>query len=79
MNPGYADGFRADEHGNIWSSAADGVHCISPRGELLGKVLVPSLTSNVAFGDRNCSRLFICAGQSLYAIFLNVRGATWPA
>ena len=79
VNPGYADGFRADEYGNIWSSAADGVHCISPRGELLGKVLVPSLTSNVAFGDRNRSRLFICAGQSLYAIFLNVRGATWPA
>ena len=78
VSPGYADGFRCDEHGNVWSSAADGVHCISPRGELLGKVLVPSLTSNVAFGDRNRSRLFICAGQSLYAIFLNVRGATWP-
>ena len=78
VSPGYADGFRCDAHGNVWSSAADGVHCISPRGELLGKVLVPTLTSNVAFGDRNRSRLFICAGQSLYAIFLNVRGATWP-
>ena len=78
VSPGYADGFRCDEHGNVWSSAADGVHCISPRGELLGKVLVSSLTSNVAFGDRFRSRLFICAGESLYAIFLNVRGATWP-
>ena len=79
VSPGFADGFRCDEHGNLWSSAADGVHCISPRGELLGKVLVPAATvSNVAFGDRNRSRLFICAGQSLYSIFLNVRGATWP-
>src|SRR6185437_15333795 len=32
--PGFADGFRTDEQGNIWSSAADGVHCISPDGEL---------------------------------------------
>lgn len=78
VNPGFADGFRADQHGNIWSSAADGVHCIGPQGDLLGKILVPSLTSNVAFGDRFRSRLFICASHSLYAIFLNVRGAAWP-
>lgn len=78
VSPGSADGFRCDEHGNIWTSAADGVHCISPQGRLLGKVLVPSLVANVAFGDRYRSRLFICAGQSVYSIFLNVRGATWP-
>lgn len=76
--PGFADGFRCDEHGNLWSSAADGVHCISPQGALLGKILVPSTVSNVAFGDRHRSRLFICASRTLYAIFLNVRGATWP-
>src|SRR3954465_15403467 len=33
IEPGYADGFRVDEDGNLWSSAEDGVHCISPRGE----------------------------------------------
>lgn len=77
IKPGFADGFRCDEHGNIWSSAADGVHCISPDGELLGKVLVPSLVSNLTFGGRNNSRLFLCASHTLYAIFLNVRGAQW--
>ncbi len=78
VEPGFADGFATDEHGNIWSSAADGVHCIAPDGALLGKILVPSLVSNVTFGDRFGSRLFICASHALYAIFLNVRGATWP-
>ena len=34
--PGYCDGMRVDEDGNVWSSAADGVHCLSPQGELLG-------------------------------------------
>ncbi len=77
VEPGFADGFAADEHGNIWSSAADGVHCIGPDGTLLGKILVPSLVSNVTFGDRFRSRLFICASHALYAIFLNVRGADW--
>jgi gluconolactonase len=72
---GMADGIRCDETGNLWSSAGDGVHCIGADGTLLGKIAVPSAVSNIAFGGRNLSRLFICAGQSLYAIYTNVRGA----
>ena len=34
IEPGYCDGMRVDEYGNIWSSAADGVHCIGADGEL---------------------------------------------
>jgi gluconolactonase len=78
VEPGFADGFRVDEQGNIWSSAADGVHCISPQGELLGKILVPSLVSNLAFGGRNRSRLFLCVSQRLIAIYVNVRGCVRP-
>jgi len=78
VQPGAADGMRVDEDGNVWSSAADGVHCISPSGALLGKVLVPSLVSNIAFGGLARNRLFICASQALYAIFLNRRGAQRP-
>jgi gluconolactonase len=78
VEPGYADGIRVDEHGNVWSSAADGVHCIAPDGKLLGKILVPHRVSNLAFGGVARSRLFIGGSHTLYAIFLNVRGATWP-
>jgi gluconolactonase len=73
--PGMADGIRCDEAGNVWSSAGDGVHCIAADGTLLGKIFVPSAVSNIAFGGRNLSRLFICAGQNLYSIYTNVRGA----
>ncbi len=78
VSPGYADGFRCDEHGNIWSGAADGVHCIDPSGALLGKILVPDTVANLAFGGRNRSRLFLCASHTLRAIFVNVRGAEGP-
>ncbi len=74
VSPGAADGFRCDEAGNIWASAADGVHCIDPAGTLLGKVFVPSPVANLTFGGRNRSRLFICAGTLLHAIYLNTRG-----
>jgi gluconolactonase len=78
VKPGFADGFRIDEQGNLWSSAADGVHCISPQGELLGKIFTPSLVSNVAFGGRHRSRLFLCASHQLMAIHTNVRGCVRP-
>ncbi len=76
--PGYADGFRLDQDGNLWSSAADGVHCIAPDGTKLGVVKVPFRVSNLTFGGRNRSRLFICASHTLYAIYTNQRGAERP-
>jgi gluconolactonase len=78
IEPGYADGMCVDEEGNLWSSAADGVHCIDPAGRLLGKVLVPHRVANLTFGGRLKNRLFIGASQTLCAIFLNCRGARWP-
>ena len=76
--PGYCDGMKVDEDGNVWSSAADGVHCVGPHGRLIGKVKVPHRVSNVCFGDRVRNRLFIAGSHTLYAVFLNTRGAQWP-
>jgi gluconolactonase len=78
ITPGYCDGMRVDTEGNVWSSAADGVHCLSPEGELLGKVLIPHRVSNLCFGGADKNRLFIGGSHTLYAIFLNRRGAAWP-
>ena len=78
IEPGYADGLTMDEEGNLWSSAADGVHCIDPNGQLLGKILVPYRVSNLEFGGLHKNRLFIGGSHTLYAIFLNRRGAGYP-
>ncbi len=78
VSPGNADGIRCDEDGNVWSSAGDGVHCLAPDGTLLGKITVPCTVSNLTFGDRHYSRLFLCASQTLYAIWVNRRGTQRP-
>jgi gluconolactonase len=78
ISPGYADGFRVDEDGNLWSSAGDGVHCIAPDGTPLGVIRVPFTVSNLVFGGRARSRLFICASHTLYTIYTNQRGAQRP-
>jgi gluconolactonase len=75
ISPGNADGFKCDEDGNLWSSAEDGVHCLDPGGALLGVIHTPSLVSNLCFGGRKSNRLFLCASQTLFAIYVNTRGA----
>ena len=71
---GLFDGFRVDRDGRIWSSAADGVHCLAPDGTLIGKILIPELVANVCFGGPKLNRLFICGTTSLYSVFLAVNG-----
>ncbi len=72
---GIPDGFRLDIHGNLWTSAGDGVHCFSPAGELLGKILVPQAVANLTFGGPRKNRLFITATTSLYAVYVTTTGA----
>lgn len=75
---GLFDGFRCDRHGNVWTSAGDGVHCYAPDGMLLGKIRVPEVVANLCFGGRKRNRLYICGTTSLYAMYVNAHGATWP-
>ncbi len=76
---GAFDGFRLDAKGNIWTSAADGVHVYAPDGTLIGKIKVPEVVANVCFGGPKRNRLYVCATTSLYAVYVNARGASWPS
>ncbi len=79
---GFADGIRADIQGNIWSSAGwvgqgyDGVHVFAAEdGKRIGQILLPEICSNVCFGGTKRNRLFMTGSQSLYAVYVNTRGA----
>jgi gluconolactonase len=72
---GLFDGFRIDDQANLWTSSGEGVCCYSADGVLLGKIFVPEVVSNVCFGGEKRNRLFICGTTSLFATYLNVRGA----
>jgi gluconolactonase len=78
---GLADGIRPDTDGNIWVGAGwvgagyDGVHVFTPAGERIGMILLPEICANVCFGGPKRNRLFMAAGQSLYAVYVEARGA----
>lgn len=82
VKAGMADGIRADVNGNIWSSAGwvgdgyDGVHVFAAEdGQRIGQILLPEICSNVCFGGTKRNRLFMTASQSVYAVYVNIRGA----
>lgn len=79
---GFADGIRADVDGNIWASAGwvgegyDGVHIFGVAdGKRIGQITLPEICSNVCFGGTKRNRLFMTASQSVYAVYVNVKGA----
>ena len=78
---GQADGIRADKDGNIWVGAGwvgagyDGVHIFEPGGERIGMILLPEMCANLCFGGAKRNRLFMCASQSLYTVYVETQGA----
>lgn len=78
---GGADGITCDEDGNVWASAGwggegyDGVHVFAPDGVRIGQIRLPEVCSNVCFGGSKRNRLFMTASQSVYALYVETRGA----
>jgi gluconolactonase len=76
------DGMRTDVYGNLWCSSNagnnvgyNGVTVHSPEGKMIGRIRLPEVCANVAFGGAKRNRLFMAAGQSLYAVYVNTQGA----
>ncbi len=82
--PGITDGVRTDMSGNVWCSYGwgdareDGVRCLAPNGDLIGKIHLPETTANLTFGGPKKNRLFICASTSVYSLYVNDLGAQRP-
>lgn len=78
---GMADGIRADIDGNVWAACGwvgdgyDGVHVFAPDGKRIGLIKLPEIASNLCFGGVKRNRLFVTAGQSLYAVYVETQGA----
>jgi len=75
------DGFRCDEDGNLWAGWGmgenlDGVRIFAPNGDPIGHIHLPERCANLCFGGAKRNRLFMAASHSLYAIYVNTRGAT---
>ena len=74
------DGMRADAFGNLWCSSNGplgyaGVLVFTPDGKLIGRIRLPEVCANLAFGGPKHDHLFMTASQSLYMLRVGVQGA----
>jgi gluconolactonase len=68
LEPGVPDGMKCDQRGNVWVTAPGGVWVYSPEAELLGKLRLPELVANLAWGGPDFRTLYLTATHSVYAI-----------
>lgn len=72
---GSFDGLRLDTEGRIWAATHDGVHVFHPdSGDLLGKLRLPEVVSNLCFGGPKLNHLFITATSAVYTMRVNING-----
>lgn len=68
LKPGVPDGMKCDQLGNVWVTAPGGLWVYAPDGTHIGRVPIPELSANLAWGGDDWRTLFICASTSLYAV-----------
>jgi gluconolactonase len=85
--PGAFDGMAVDVQGNLWcgfgsdgsadadASRLDGVKVYHASGKALAHVHLPERCANLCFGGAKGNRLFMASTHSLYALYVNTRGA----
>ena len=76
-DPGVPDGLKVDVRGNVFGTGPGGVWVCRPDGTLLGRIVLPELPANLAWGEDG-SVLFLTARTSVYRLPTKTRG-TLPA
>jgi len=74
------DGMRADVVGNLWCSSNAplgyaGVLVYNAQGKLIGRIRLPEVCANLAFGGPKRNDLCMCAPRSLYVLQVQTQGA----
>ena len=72
-DPGVPDGLKVDLQGNVFCTGPGGVWVCRADGTLLGRIILPELPANLAWGEDG-SVLFLTARTSVYRLQTKTRG-----
>ena len=73
QDPGVPDGLKVDVRGNVFCTGPGGIWVCRANGALLGRILLPELPANLAWGEDG-SVLFLTARTSVYRLPTRTRG-----
>jgi gluconolactonase len=71
---GNVDGMKIDSEGNVYVTGPGGISIFDPSGKKLGKIDMPEVSANLAWGEKDWKTLFITASTSIYRIRLAIEG-----
>jgi gluconolactonase len=71
---GVLDGLKVDESGTIYCTGPGGIFICSPTGTVLGRIRIPEVAANLAWGDDDARTLYITASEKLYRLPTKVTG-----
>ena len=76
VEPGAPDGMKVDRAGNIYCTGPGGFWIVEPDGKSLGRIILPELPANLAWGDPDRKSLYLTARTSVYRMRLSEPGIT---
>jgi len=71
---GVPDGMKVDTQGNIYGTGPGGVWIMTPEGKVLGRIKLPEVPANLAWGGSDYKTLYLTARRSVYEIRLKIAG-----
>lgn len=71
---GVLDGLKLDQQGNMWSTGPGGIWLVNNAGAVIGRIRVPVVAANLAWGDADAGSLYITASERLYRLETRVTG-----
>lgn len=71
---GVLDGLKVDVDGNVFCTGPGGIWLIGPTGVVLGRLRVPEVAANLAWGHDDAATLYITASTGLYRASTLVTG-----
>ena len=71
--PGGPDGLKVDSAGNVWTTGPGGIRIVTPRGKVLGQLVLPEVAANLAFAEQGRTA-YITASSSVYRLRLRTPG-----
>ncbi len=67
------DGLKVDSAGNIWATGPGGVRIISPKGKVLGQIVIPETVANIGFAEDG-KTVYLTGSTSLYRLHSKIAG-----
>lgn len=71
--PGGPDGLKVDTAGNVWTTGPGGIRIVTPKGKVLGQLVLPEVAANLAFAEHG-KVAYITASSSIYRLVLRTPG-----